>query len=199
MNILIGCEYSAIVRTAFENKGHNAYSLDLLPSAFPGNHYQRDILEFLQNSPPGYWDLIGLHIPCTEVALSGNRHYGEGMPLYQKRKVSMLWTWRIINAARAISPRVYYENPANVMGRMLGKRTQSIQPWQFGHPEQKATWLWLWGLEPLKGTKNVFEEMMQLPKCKRERIFHMTPSDNRGLERSRTFPGIAAAMADQWG
>jgi hypothetical protein len=84
-------------------------------------------------------------------------------------------------------------DPGSVNGRKIFSHTIS------DNPEQKKTWLWLWGLDPLQGTKNVFEEMLKLPNCKRHRTFYMTPADNRGLERSRTFPGIAAAMADQWG
>lgn len=92
----------------------------------------------------------------------------------------------------------YFENPKNVMGKYIGKHTQAIHPYEFGHMEQKETWLWLWGLPPLKETNNVYNEMMELPKNQRERIFHMPPGERRGLERSRTYTGIAEAMANQW-
>jgi hypothetical protein len=86
----------------------------------------------------------------------------------------------------------------NVLGAKIGKRTQAIQPYQFGHTEQKETWFWLHGLPPLTATKNVYEQMMKLPKQKRERLHYLSPGPNRGKERSRTFKGIAKAMADQW-
>jgi len=87
----------------------------------------------------------------------------------------------------------------NVLGSEIGKRSQSIQPYQFGHKEQKETWLWLHGLPPLRPTKNVYAPMMRLPKKKRERLYYLSPGSHRAKERSRTFEGIAEAMADQWG
>lgn len=196
MNVLIGCEYSGIVREAFKSRGHNAWSCDLLPTEIPGQHYQGDINDAILSQQ---WDFIGLHLPCTHIALCGNKHYGKGMKYHDKRLKSARWTADVIFLARTHCKSMYFENPKNIMRAYLGKRTQSIHPYQFGHPEQKETWLWLYGLEPLKETNNVYDEMMLLPKNKRERIFHMTPSENRGLERSRTFSGIAQAMAEQWG
>jgi hypothetical protein len=86
----------------------------------------------------------------------------------------------------------------NVLGAKIGKRTQVIQPYQFGHMEQKETWLWLHGLSPLDPTKNVYNRMMKLPRKKRERLHYLSPGPNRGKERNRTFMGIAEAMAEQW-
>jgi hypothetical protein len=137
MNILIGCEYSAIVRTAFELKGHNAFSCDLLPSEVPGKHLQMPIESVLALSGKGDWDFIGLHLPCTAVALSGNRHYGRGKPLHQKREEAIDWTEYVIARAKWLAPKGYYENPANVMGPRIGKRTQDIQPYDFGQPGTK--------------------------------------------------------------
>ena len=206
MKVLIACEYSGVVRDAFAEQGHDAWSCDLLPCERGGKHYQCDVLYLLNQFKTGYrdmkshyWDFIGLHIPCTEVGLCGNKHYGKGMPKHQKRLDAITWTKEIIDTAKSICDKVYYENPKNVMGAYIGKRTQAIQPYQFGHMEQKETWLWLWGLPKLVETNNVYNEMMKLPKRERERIFHMSPSDRRGLERSRTYPGIAKAMAEQWG
>jgi hypothetical protein len=102
------------------------------------------------------------------------------------------------NRAKEICPKVALENPMNVLGAMIGKRTQAIQPYQFGHMEQKETWLWLHGLQPLKPTKHVYYQMMKLPRKQRERLHYLSPGPNRGKERSRTFTGIADAMSRQW-
>jgi hypothetical protein len=195
MNILIGCEYSAIVREAFAAKGHNVWSCDLLPSEQPGNHLQCDIRDAIHSRK---WDFIGLHLPCTAIAMCGNKHYGHLMPKYVERCKSITWTASVYEEAKENSAAGYFENPKSVIGKYIGKKTQTIQPYQFGHLEQKETWLWLWGLPALKETNNVYDEMMKLPKNKRERIFNMTPSETRGHERSRFYTGIAQAMADQW-
>ena len=97
-----------------------------------------------------------------------------------------------------ICPRVALENPMNVLGAKIGKRTPAIQPYQFGHMEQKETWLWLHGLRPLTPTKHVYKQMMKLPKKQREHLYYLSPGPDRGKERSRTFYGIAYAMAEQW-
>ena len=196
MDVLIGCEYSGIVRDAFAAKGHNAWSCDLLASERPGQHLQCDIKEAIMSRS---WDFIGLHLPCTKIALCGNKHYGKGMPKNKERIEAMDWTGTVYELAKQFSYKGYFENPKNVMGAVIGKKTQTIQPYQFGHLEQKETWLWLWGLPKLVETNNVYDEMMKLPKQERERIFHMTPSADRGHERSRTYTGIALAMAEQWG
>lgn len=195
MRVLIGCEFSATVREAFRVRGHDAWSCDLLPSERNGQHLQMDIVDALDHD----WDLIILHLPCTAIALCGNATYGRGMLEHEKRLQAIEWTTMVWRKAIRVCLRVGFENPKNVMGPVIGKRTQVIQPYEFGHPERKETWLWLHGLPPLKSTDNVYEEMMQLPKRKRERLHYMSPSDNRGQERSRTFQGIADAMADQWG
>lgn len=195
MKVLIGCEYTGTVRDAFAAKGHDAWSCDIIPSEKNGQHLQCDIREAIHSRQ---WDFVGLHLPCTKIALCGNKHYAHLMPKWIERCKSITWTASVYDQAREKAKMGYFENPKNVMGRIIGKQTQAIQPYQFGHMEQKETWLWLWGLPPLKETDNVYNEMMKLPKNKRERIFHMTPYDNRGQERSRTFPGIAKAMAEQW-
>ena len=196
MHVLVACEFSGIVREAFKAKGHDAWSCDLLPTEIKGNHYQCDIIEsFYKKS----WDMIIMHLPCTKIALCGNSTYGYGMRKHNERLQAIEWTKNTYELAKKLFPKVAFENPKNVMGRYIGKRTQSIQPFQFGHMERKETWLWLWGLQPLQETDNVYDEMMMLPKSERERIFYMSPSEKRGMERSRTFPGIANAMANQWG
>lgn len=196
MNVLIACEFSGVVREAFCKRGHNAWSCDLLPTEIKGNHYQCDIIEsFYKKS----WDIIIMHLPCTKIALCGNKWYGYGTPKYPERLQAIEWTKNTYELAKSLCPRVAFENPKNVMGKYIGKRTQAIQPYMFGHMERKETWLWLHGFPCLIETNNVYDEMMLLPKSERERIFYMTPSINRGLERSRTFTGIADAFAEQWG
>jgi hypothetical protein len=194
MRALVGCEFSATVRQAFAARGHDAWSCDLLPSEVEGQHIQGDI----ESALDGAWDLIILHLPCTAIALCGNSTYGRGMPRHADRLAAIEWTARIWNKAISVCGKVAFENPKNVMGRFIGKRTQAIQPFEFGHPERKETWLWLHGLPPLVETNNVYEEMMALPKCKRERLHYMSPSAQRGQDRSRTFQGIAKAMSEQW-
>lgn len=194
MKILVACEFSGTVRDAFARQGHTAYSCDLLPSETPGNHFQCDTMEVLDYG----WDIIIMHPPCTAICLSGNRTYGKGKAKHQERLKALDWTSNLWNRAKDNAPQVMLENPANVLGAHIGKRTQEVQPWQFGHPRQKETWLWLHNLPPLKPTGNVHDEMMKLPKSEREEIFYASPGPLRGQFRSRTFQGIADAMATQW-
>lgn len=200
MHALIGCEFSGTVRSALRAKGHDAVSCDLLAadddSAF---HIQGDVLAAIESRDR--WDFIGLHVPCTHMALCGNKHYGRGKPLHAKRVAAIEWTLKVWDAAVARAPRVYLENPASVIFPVLRKRgitVQYIQPWEHGHPEQKKTGLALHGLPLLKKTRNVWLEMMELPRAQRERIFFMSPSNDRGHLRSVFYPGIAQAMAEQW-
>lgn len=197
MRVLVGCEFSGIVRDAFRAKGHDAWSCDILEcEKVRDYHIQGDIM----NNLWGGWDLIILHPPCTALALSGNPTYASGKPGYEKRNKAIDWTTRLWLTAVSECPRVAMENPANVMGRFIGKRSQEIQPYEFGHAEQKTTWLWLRGLPALKATCMAMEEMMRLPKCRRQRVFYMSSRNpNRWKDRSRTYAGVAAAMAEQWG
>lgn len=196
MRVLVACEFSGIVRDAFRARGHDAWSCDLLPcEGDPQWHIQGDVLKVLGDG----WDLIILHPPCTKIALCGNSTYGRGKPRHNERVDAVAWTVALWERTKQVCPKVCMENPKNVMGPVIGKRTQVIQPFQFGHLERKETWLWLHGLPPLKETANVFQEMMRLPKHQRERIHYMSPRPNRGHERSRFFAGWAKAMAEQWG
>lgn len=198
MLVLIGCEESQEVCKAFRAKGHEAYSCDLLPCSggHPEWHIKGDVIEAILSRQ---WDLIMMHLPCTAIALCGNSTYGVGMPKNKERIESIQWTKSVWDLACRICNKVGFENPKNVMGAFIGKRTQAIHPFEFGHPERKETWLWLNGLPPLTPTNNVFDDMMKLPKKDRERIHYTSPSPDRAKLRSKTFPGIAKAMADQWG
>ena len=194
--VLIGCEFSGVMRRAFAAHGHDVWSCDLLPSDDSSpNHLQCDVEFAIQSRR---WDFIGIHLPCTSIALSGNPTYGRGKKKHSERLESMTWTQRVFELAKANSRMGYFENPKNIMPRLIGKFSQRIQPYQYGHMEQKETWLWTWGLPPLIPSKDVFREMMKLPKKDRERIFYMPKSKTRGHQRSISYTGIAEAMAAQW-
>ena len=182
MKILVACEYSGIVRDAFSALGHDAMSCDLLPTDSPGKHYTGDMFDLALNS----FDLVIAHPPCTAICVSGNRYYANT----RARLDGVAFVERIWDS---VSGRLAIENPVGVLSTMstLGKPSQYIQPWQFGHGETKKTGLWLRGLPKLVPT-NIVDGREQ-------RIWKMSPSEDRWKERSKTFPGIAAAMAEQWG
>lgn len=195
MKVLIACEYSGVVRDAFIALGHDAISCDLLPTDSPGPHYQGDVFDMLNEK----WDLIIAHPPCTALAVSGNAWYGEGQPKYDQRLESVEWTKKLWEACKAVSPKVCFENPVGVLVRLGGfVKPSYVQPYMFGHTEQKKTGLFLHGLPPLKETNNVYDEMMLLPKNQRERLHYLPPSKDRWKIRSTTYAGIAKAMASQW-
>lgn len=183
MNVLVACEYSGRVRDAFIVLGHNAMSCDLLPTESPGPHYQGDVRDVLQ----GCWDLMIAHPPCTDLAVSGARHFAE--KIADGRQQQALEFVRLLMGARI--PRIAIENPISVISSHIRKPDQIIQPWQFGHGETKATCLWLKGLPKLVPT-NIVEG-------REPRVHRMAPGPDRWKERSRTFEGIAQAMANQWG
>lgn len=196
MKVAILCEYSGVVRDAFIAQGHDAISCDLLPTDSPGPHYQGDAFDLLDQ----HWDLIIAHPPCTALTVAGNSTYGEGQPKYAERLESVRWTVEFWERCKDAAPRVCFENPVGVLQRLGGMpKPQYIQPYQFGHMEQKKTGLFLHGLPPLEPTNNVYDEMMKLPKNQRERLHYLPPSPDRWKIRSTTFQGIADAMADQWG
>lgn len=183
MRVLIACEYSGAVRDAFTRGGHDAMSCDLLPAETPGQHYQGDVRDVLDYP----WDLMIAHPPCTHLSVSGARHFAEKrMDGRQQSAVSFFMA-----LARAPIPKIAIENPVCIMSSLWRRPDQVIQPWQFGHGETKATCLWLKGLPPLRPTDVV--------EGRENRIHRMPPSAERWKERSRTFQGIADAMADQWG
>tara|TARA_R110002020_G_scaffold451901_1_gene666105 strand:- start:326 stop:850 length:525 start_codon:yes stop_codon:yes gene_type:complete len=171
-------------------------SCDLLPTDKPGPHYTGDVFDLLNQE----WDLIIAHPPCTALAVSGNSTYGAGMKKEQERYIAAEWTEKLWNACRAVSPRVCFENPVGVLPRLTCMpKPNYVQPYLFGHMEQKKTGLFLHGLEPLVESDNVFNEMMELPKNVRERLHYLPPSPDRWKIRSTTYQGIADQMAAQWG
>lgn len=184
MKVLISCEFSGIVRNAFAELGHNAWSCDLLPSELPGNHIQGDVLSVLFNNG---WDLMIAHPPCTHLAVSGARWFAEKRA-DGRQQAAIKFFMQLINAP---IEKIAVENPISIMSTKYRKPSQIVQPWQFGHGETKATCLWLKNLPVLQPTKIV--------DGRETRIHKMPQSPERAKERSRTYEGIAKAMANQWG
>jgi hypothetical protein len=179
--ILIACEFSGIVREAFKNKGWDAWSCDLLPSETEGQHIQGDVLEHLNDG----WDMMIAFPPCTHLAVSGARWFKD------KEKEQQEAVNFFMKLANAPIEKIAIENPIGIMSKRYRKPDQIIQPWQFGHGEVKATCLWLKNLPNLKQT-NVVEG-------RTARVHREPPGVNRWKNRSRTYQGIADAMAEQWG
>lgn len=195
MKVLVACEYSGVVRDAFIKKGHDAISCDLLPTDKKGPHYQGDVFDIID----GGFDLMIAHPPCTYLCNSGvSWLYKDPHRWVDMRKGARFFK-KLLNAK---IPKICIENPImhGYAKEIVGvNQSQIIQPYMFGHLERKATCLWTIGLPELKQTKNVFDEMMKLPKRERERLHYLPPSEDRWKLRSTTFSGIAAAMASQWG
>lgn len=182
MRALVACEYSGAVRDAFRARGHDAWSCDLLPTeADPRWHIQGDVLSVLGDG----WDLMVAHPPCTHLSVSGARWFKHKLP----EQAAALEFVRALLAAPI--PRIALENPVSIISSRIRKPDQTIQPWQFGHGEVKRTCLWLKGLPRLMPTSIVGG--------REARVHRMPPGPDRWKERSRTFAGIAQAMAEQWG
>lgn len=151
------------------------------------------------DSPRG-WDIIIMHPDCTALCNAGNKHYGVGKQLYFERLAAASWTRKLWMKCRMVSDKVCFENPPGVLRSMGGlPAPQWVQPYEYGHMEQKRTGLYKVGLPDLVPTNHVGKEMMLLPVKEREKVFHMGPSDTRWMDRARTYTGIAEAMAEQWG
>ena len=195
MRVLVACEESGRVRDAFIARGHDAVSCDLLPSAEPGPHIQGDVLAVLN----GGWDLMVAFPPCTDIAVSGAKHfhpqYDEEGALVSVGKIADGRQAAALDFVRALMgapiDRIAIENPVSVISSQIRKPDQYIQPWMFGHGEQKKTCLWLKNLPPLIATDVV--------EGREQKVWRMAPSPTRARDRSRTYSGIATAMAEQWG
>jgi site-specific DNA-cytosine methylase len=181
VRILVACEFSGIVRDAFANRGHDSWSCDLLPSERPGSHYFGDVKEILTSG----WDLMIAHPPCTHLAVSGARWFKDKK---KEQAEALEFVGMLMNAP---IPKICIENPVSIISSKIRKPDQIIQPWMFGHGETKTTCLWLKGLSKLEPTDIV--------DGREARIHKMPPSPIRWKERSRTYQGIADAMANQWG
>jgi hypothetical protein len=201
MKILVACEFSGVVRDAFINRGHDAWSCDILPTDIrPERHITGDVLEVIDDG----WDMLLAFPPCTHLSGSGcrwatdhwvkkkshpdGRYWHDGSKKREQRKAGAAFFMAMINAPIT---KIAVENPIGIMSTQYRKPDQIIQPWQFGHGETKATCLWLKGL-PLLVPTDIVEGREQ-------RIWKMAPSETRARERSKTYQGIANAMAQRWG
>lgn len=196
MRVLVACEYSGTVRDAFKAKGHYAMSCDILPTDVPGEHYQGDVFDVINEG----WDLMVAHPPCTYLTNSGVSWLHKDQSRWAKLDDGAAFFKALLDAPIA---KIAIENPIMhkyAKERIGGiKQSQVVQPWMFGHMEQKATCLWLKGLPLLTETNNVKEAMLELPDNERQRLHYLPPSADRWKLRSKTYDGIAKAMADQWG
>jgi site-specific DNA-cytosine methylase len=182
MRVLVACEYSGRVREAFRARGHDAWSCDLLePEDGSGFHIQGDVIPLLEDG----WDLMIAHPPCTHLSVSGSRWFKDKV----KEQAEALEFVRVL--MNADIPKIAIENPISVISSRIRKPDQIIQPWQFGHGETKATCFWLKGLPKLIPTDVV--------EGREAKVHRMPPGPNRWKERSRTYQGVANAMAGQWG
>jgi hypothetical protein len=208
MKVLIACEESQRVCTAFREHGHEAYSCDIQEPS--GGHPEWHIIgnciplidgncsfktmDGQMHTIDGKWDLLIAHPPCTHLAVSGARWFKEGRKPISLQEEAVVFFMKFINAD---CDKIAVENPVCIMSTRYRKPDQIINPYQFGHLEQKRTCLWLKNLPKLSETNNVYDYMMKLPKKERARIWWL--GSNHSKERSKTFEGIAEAMADQWG
>ena len=181
MKVLIACEFSGVVRDAFLGVGHDAMSCDLLPSENPGPHYQGDVRDVLGDG----WDMMIAHPPCTHLAVSGARWFADKQV---EQEEALAFVRLLLDAP---IERIALENPISIISSRIRRPDQVIQPWQFGHGEVKATCLWLKGLAVLLPT--------DIAAGRVARVHRMSPGPERWKGRSRTYPGIASAMAAQWG
>ena len=202
MRVLVACEFSGVVREAFRKRGHDAWSCDLLPTEIPGNHIQGDVLGILDDG----WDLMIAHPPCTYLSYAGIAYWNKPGRLEKRLDAlnffAKLWLAPI--------EKICVENPKGCASPTIAKYAQEIQPYYFGNKDYKTTWLWLKNLPPLihypkatlfeKRTHTDTPEPISIDNTKRKKPRYFTDGKTRNpLERSRTFQGIAEAMAEQWG
>jgi site-specific DNA-cytosine methylase len=182
MRVLVACEFSGTVRRAFQALGHTAWSCDLLPAEDGSNyHYQCNVRKVI----PQDWDLMIAHPPCTHLAVSGARWFADKVV---EQLAALEFVQFLLDSP---IPRIALENPISIISSRIRKPDQIIQPWQFGHGETKATCLWLKNLPKLQPT-NIVDG-------REGKVWKMGPSPDRWKDRSRTYEGIAKAMAEQWG
>lgn len=199
MNVLVACEFSGRVRQAFRDAGHDAWSCDLLPAEDGSRHHIAwDVRAVLDGkgwdrADSGSWDLLIAHPPCTFLTNAGARWWPNRQQ--EQRDALEFVRWLLGQPIKHIA----LENPPGRIGSQIRKADQYIHPWQFGHQETKTTGLWLKNLPKLLPTCDVYDEMMKKPLSERSRIHWMPPGPDRAKNRSRTYEGIATAMAQQWG
>ena len=201
MKVLVACEFSGVVREAFKAKGHDAWSCDILPTEIPGQHIQDDVLNHLDDG----WDLMIAHPPCTYLTTTGNKwfkpEFKDRFPTREKDRKNAIDFF--LSLANANIPKIAIENPVGIMSTVWRKPDQYIHPYYFGDPHSKKTGLWLKGLPPLIPTNVVEPEFYIYKDGRRDPAWHVEslkmPPLERMKYRSKTFQGIAEAMAEQWG
>jgi len=201
MRVLIACEFSGIVRDAFANAGHDAWSCDVLDTEQPGQHIKGDVLEILNNE----WDLMIAHPPCTYLTVTGNKwmkpEFEERFPNRKKQRNDAIIFF--MNLVDAKINKIAIENPIGIMSTWYRKPDQYIQPYEFGDKERKKTCLWLKNLPQLKSTNIVKPDLYTYKDGRTDGMWHVNSmklnAHERMKARSRTFKGIANAMAEQWG
>lgn len=190
MRVLIACEYSGRVRDAFRRHGHDAVSCDLLPTEVPGPHYEGDVFDIIHDG----WDLMIAHPPCTYLAVSG-LHWNTRVPGRSKKtEEALVFVRKLLDAP---IPRIAVENPVSCISTRIRKPDQIVQPYWFGEDASKKTCLWLKGLPLLVPTNELVKDRYanQTPSGQNK----LGPSPDRWKDRSRTYVGVAEAMASQWG
>lgn len=198
LHVLVACEYSGAVRDAFKAQGHVAVSCDLLPSESPGLHHQGDVRDLLR---PGWrWDLMIAHPPCQYLTSAGMHWTARGLRDPKHTEDALAFVEMLMNAN---VPRIALENPIGIISSRVRKPDQIIQPHEFGADASKATCLWLKGLPKLAPTQHIAPRIVNGKKRWANQTDSgqnkLPPHENRWKDRSRTYPGIAAAMAEQWG
>lgn len=200
MRVLIACEFSGIVRDAFAARGHDAWSCDLLPTKRPGNHIQGDVLEILADG----WDLMIAHPPCTYISFAGTQVWNSP-GRWKLRLAALDFFGRLWDAP---IEKICLENPKSCASPVIAKYTQEIQPYYFGDADMKTTWLWLRNLPPLdhyeENTLFALRTHVGRPKplsveSTGKRRYFADAKLRNPYDRAKTFPGIARAMAEQWG
>lgn len=196
MKVLVACEYSGAVRDAFIARGHDATSCDLLPTDVAGPHYQGDVRDIINDG----WDLMVAHPPCTYLSVSGMHWTARGLRDPKLTEDALEFVRLLLDAP---IEKIALENPVSVISSRIRKPDQVVNPYQFGHDASKKTCLWLKNLPPLVPTKMVEPRIVNgKPRWANQTDSgqnRLSPSDDRWKERSKTYSGIAAAMADQWG
>jgi len=195
MRVLVACEESQAVTKEFRKKGHEAYSCDILPCSggHPEWHFERSVKDLtayqwmITDKQKWHWDIVIAFPPCTDLCVSGARWFKEKQS-DGRQQASIDFFMHFVNHP---CPKIAIENPIGIMSTHYRKPDQIIQPWEFGHGETKATCLWLKGLPKLKPTNIV--------SGREQKIWRMAPSEDRARLRSKTYQGIAEAMAEQWG
>ena len=191
MRVLVACEFSGVVRDAFTARGHDAWSCDILPCPKGGQHIQKDVLTVLGRG----WDLMIAHPPCTHLCVSGAAWFKR-----VDKKLAQIGALQFFKALLdAPIEKIAVENPVGIASTRIRPADQIIQPYWFGDPQRKTTCLWLKNLPPLVPTNKVEPKYVYYPSGKRPAGQEVSQRSRRGLIRSITFPGLAAAMAQQWG